>query len=180
MPLSGWLCDLKYDNGWPLAFYIFGVLGVIWFFFWMWIVHDTPSSHPTIDPQERLYILSGIGEQQTDPNAANESTPWFQILTSGPVWAILVTQCGQAWMFYTQLTEMPTYMTNMLHFNIEENAVSSSIPYLTSWIAGLLFSSFADWLLLKGCLSPITSFKLFNSVGKFIFCLHFFYSSCQF
>lgn len=36
-----------------------------------------------------------------------------------PLWAILVTQCGQSWAFYTLLTELPTYMSKILHIEIQ-------------------------------------------------------------
>lgn len=42
------------------------------------------------------------------------------MLTCVPLWAILVTQCGQSWAFYTQLTELPTYMSQILHFDIQQ------------------------------------------------------------
>lgn len=42
----------------------------------------------------------------------------MKFLTCVPLWAILIAQCGQSWLFYTQLTELPTYMNNILHFDI--------------------------------------------------------------
>lgn len=63
LPLSGWLCSLEFDGGWPLCFYLFGGIGIIWFIFWMFLVYDTPSSHPRIDRQEQAFILASIGPQ---------------------------------------------------------------------------------------------------------------------
>lgn len=63
LPLSGWLCSLELDNGWPLCFYIFGGIGIIWFILWMFLVYDTPTSHPRIDRQEQAFILASIGPQ---------------------------------------------------------------------------------------------------------------------
>ncbi|KAH1015828.1 putative inorganic phosphate cotransporter isoform X2 [Dendroctonus ponderosae] len=167
LPLSGWLCSLKMSDGtggWPLAFYIFGVLGVIWFIFWIFLVYDSPTTHPRIDRQEQAFILASIGPQDEDKSAV----PWSKMLTCLPLWAILVTQCGNSWAFYTQLTELPTYMAQILHFDIESNAVLSAVPYLTSWWAGIFFSIFADWLLLKGYISLSLSYKLWNSVASVI------------
>ena len=31
LPLSGWLCSLELDHGWPLTFYVPGFIGVFWF-----------------------------------------------------------------------------------------------------------------------------------------------------
>jgi ACS family sodium-dependent inorganic phosphate cotransporter-like MFS transporter 5 len=56
LPLSGLLCQYGFDGGWPTVFYVFGALGVLWFLFWMPMVADTPSRHPTISVEERDYI----------------------------------------------------------------------------------------------------------------------------
>lgn len=56
LPVSGYLCSLTLWGGWPLAFYLFGGLGIVWYVFWLIFVYDTPAEHPKIDPQERLYI----------------------------------------------------------------------------------------------------------------------------
>ncbi|XP_044252844.1 putative inorganic phosphate cotransporter [Tribolium madens] len=165
LPLSGWLCSLELDGGWPLCFYLFGFLGIIWFVFWCFLIYDSPSTHPRINPQERAFILASIGPQDEDDRAA---IPWLKMLTCVPLWAILITQCGQSWAFYTQLTELPTYMSQILHFDIQANALLSAIPYLTSWWCGILISIIADWLLSRGYLSLSTSYKVFNSLASIV------------
>ncbi|XP_028173532.1 putative inorganic phosphate cotransporter [Ostrinia nubilalis] len=165
LPISGWLCTLDFAHGWPLCFYLFGCLGVIWFIAWMFLVYDSPQTHPRICPKEIEYITATIGPQEDKPSM---SIPWCKFLTCVPLWAILIAQCGQSWLFYTQLIELPTYMNNILHYDIVSNARLSAIPYLTSWIAGILISIFADWILVKGWLSRLTSMKLWNTVAAFI------------
>uniref|UniRef100_A0A1B0DG88 Major facilitator superfamily (MFS) profile domain-containing protein n=1 Tax=Phlebotomus papatasi TaxID=29031 RepID=A0A1B0DG88_PHLPP len=170
LPLSGWLCSLDFLDGWPLAFYLFGALGVVWFIFWMYLVYNSPSQHPRISPQEKHYIqrsLQRLDDELLDTTGDN-SIPWRSILTCLPMWAILVTQCGQAWAFYTLLTELPTYMDNILHFGINANAVLSSLQYLTAWIFGIGSSIVADWILAKGWLSQKNSYKLWNSVASIV------------
>ncbi|XP_005184461.1 sialin isoform X1 [Musca domestica] len=196
MPLAGWLCSLEFGGGWPLAFYVFGILGIVWFAFWMYLVYDKPSMHPRINPNEREYIerCTGLMEKISEPkiprgtlscsedenednyqidmssndNTSTPSIPWRSIMTSVPLWAILITQCGQSWAFYTQLTELPTYMNNILHFEIQSNAVLNSIPYLTSWLAGIACSAVADWMLERRYISTLSSYKFWNSIASII------------
>ena len=52
-------------------------------------------------------------------------TPWKDIFTSVPFWAILVAHTCNNWGFYTLLTTMPMYMKKVLKFNIS----SVSIPF---------------------------------------------------
>ena len=92
--------------------------------------------------------------------------PWGSIFTSLPVWAIMITQCGQAWAFYTLLTELPTYMDRILHMDVQQDALLSALPYLSAWIVGLIISTFADALLVRQLISPLTSFKLWNTIGS--------------
>lgn len=63
MPLTGWLCTLDLYGGWPLAFYLFGILGIIWFIVWLYLVFDSPVAHPRISIEERNYILAAVGPQ---------------------------------------------------------------------------------------------------------------------
>lgn len=63
LPLSGWLCSLEFMGGWPLCFYLFGFLGIIWFVFWCYFIYDSPAVHPRICQQERMFILASMGPQ---------------------------------------------------------------------------------------------------------------------
>lgn len=170
LPITGWLCSVDFLGGWPLAFYIFGFLGFIWFLFWIFLVFDTPSSHPYISWNEKNYIerqMRNSGMELSEDDATCD-IPWCAILKSGPLWGILITQCGQSWAFYTQLTELPTYMNNILHFSIESNASLNALPYLTSWIGGILCSMCADWMLEKEYISLKNSYKLWNSIAAIV------------
>jgi ACS family sodium-dependent inorganic phosphate cotransporter-like MFS transporter 5 len=42
----------------------------------------------------------------------------------------------------------------------------STLPYITGWLLAIGISHFADWLIAKGFLSVLNSYKLFNSVGE--------------
>ncbi|XP_012274973.1 sialin isoform X2 [Orussus abietinus] len=163
LPVSGWLCSLEFWGGWPLAFYLFGGLGIVWYIFWLLFVYDTPSEHPRIDPQERAYIEACVESKDEDDDLG---VPWLAIFTSLPMWAITITQCGQAWAFYTLLTELPTYMDRILHYNVQQDAFLSALPYLSAWIMGLVISSIADALLARQMISPLISIKLWNTVAS--------------
>ena len=52
--------------------------------------------------------------------------PYKAIFTSVPFYAILIAHCCQNWGFYTLLTELPTYMSKILHFDIKEVILKNS------------------------------------------------------
>ena len=49
--------------------------------------------------------------------------PWRDILTSLPVFAIVVTNVTCLWQGYTLLTNIPTYMREVLRFDIRSVSV---------------------------------------------------------
>lgn len=48
-----------------------------------------------------------------------QSKPWKSILTSRPVWAILVANAAGNYGAYMLLTQMPTYLKEVLKFDIK-------------------------------------------------------------
>lgn len=46
--------------------------------------------------------------------------PWRAIVTSRPLWAIVVAHFSYNWTFYTLLTLLPTYMNDILGFSIQQ------------------------------------------------------------
>ena len=117
LPLSGWLCSIDWIDGWPLAFYVPGIVGVLWLIGWFTLVHDNPQVHPTIAQDEKLFILSTTGAS-TKRKSAKE-TPWLSIFGSVHFWAILVAHFGHNWGFTMLLTELPSYMNEVLHFDLK-------------------------------------------------------------
>ena len=54
MPISGALAD---DVSWQSVFYFFGILGCIWFIFWLFLCFDSPATHPRISQVMALLKL---------------------------------------------------------------------------------------------------------------------------
>ena len=78
LPLSGVLCDLELDNGWPFAFYVPGIIGVIWFIFWFFLVFDSPAVHPRIAEDEKRYILASTGVSRPKKVGINSFPPYYK------------------------------------------------------------------------------------------------------
>jgi len=176
LPISGYLCDVW---GWESVFYVFGSLGVVWYFFWWKYVYDTPSLHPRIDPAERRHILDSLGTVRTNGPLP---VPWLKIFTSGPVWALVLTHMSQNYGFYTILTELPTYMAAVLHFNIKSNALVSALPYTLMFIMSIVSTQAADYILARGYDRTAVR-KVFNSLAIYlpaVFIVLAGYSGCDY
>ena len=79
--------------------------------------------------------------------------------------ALTVAHCAHNWGFWTILTEIPSYMKSVLHFNIKQNALLSALPYFAMLVMSLTLSPFADWMNNKKILKVEFSRKLFNTIG---------------
>lgn len=47
-------------------------------------------------------------------------TPWGKLLTSWPVWALIIAETGHDWGLYTMVTDLPKYMSDVMHFDIAQ------------------------------------------------------------
>nr|XP_053635789.1 sialin-like [Cherax quadricarinatus] len=163
MAATGWLCDSDFMGGWPSVFYIFGVLGVVWSIVWFLLVFNHPQLHPRISEEEREYILYYCGKKREKALPL----PWKAVFTSLPVWAIIVVHFGNNWGFYTLLTELPTYLDKIQHFNLKSNGLLSALPYLVMWIFSLVYCSIVDRLLAASKVSNLAVRRVSMSIGIF-------------
>ena len=61
------LVSRERSRDWTIHLRVFllkGTLGFLWFFAWMYFVHDTPREHPTISKEELKYIETTVGKEQ--------------------------------------------------------------------------------------------------------------------
>ncbi|KAF2887772.1 hypothetical protein ILUMI_18401, partial [Ignelater luminosus] len=161
MPVCAYLSKAL---GWESIFYVFGVIGLIWFVCWTWIVADAPSQDPHISKAELKYIKESLGDQDHNGRVKH---PWRSMLTSAPVWAVVVAHVSENWGFYTLLTQLPKFMKDILHFELGKTGIMSAIPYLAMSITLQFAGHLADWLQLKGILTTTQVRKVFNC-GAFI------------
>lgn len=59
MFITGLFAASKY--GWPMAFYFYGVLGLVWCVLMFFFGYDSPSEHPSISKAEKFYIENSLG-----------------------------------------------------------------------------------------------------------------------
>lgn len=164
MPLSGLLAEYGFDGGWPSIFYVFGIIGTLWSIAFIIFVYEDPSSHPTIDEKERKYINSSLWGTA---NMTSPPIPVKAILTSLPFYAILLAHIGHNYGYETLMTELPTYMKQVLRFSIKENGVLSSLPYLAMWLFSMFISIIADWMITSKRFTHTSTRKIINSIGQY-------------
>ncbi|XP_042868216.1 putative inorganic phosphate cotransporter [Penaeus japonicus] len=140
LPLSGWLCEQAFLDGWPLVFYAFGGLGLASGVAWLALVSDFPEDHPHISLEEKADIKQHSGAQSRKPGPF----PWRSMMTSLPVWSLIIVHVGHNWGSYTLMTQIPTYLKNIQHFDMKSNGLLSALPYLAMWLFSMSFSMLMD------------------------------------
>jgi MFS family permease len=131
--------------GWQWAFYSFGALGVVWFFFWQRLVTATPQEHSSISKQELDHIESSSGGV-----SEKESPPWHSFLKSMPVWAIVVAHFCNNWSLFVLLSWMPTYINKGLGVDYASVGILTMIPSIFSVLFLNIAGSTADRLIRNG------------------------------
>ncbi|XP_054762295.1 vesicular glutamate transporter 2-like [Lytechinus pictus] len=164
MPIAGILTDYA---GWPAVFYVFGAMGIIWYVFFMWIVHETPAKHPTITKEERNYIEESIGEGRglVAQRITVRNVPWKKFFTSMPVYAIIVANFCRSWTFYLLLTSQPSYFEQVFDYAISKVGFISALPHLVMAIIVPFGGQLADFLRRRQYMSTTMVRKVFNCGG---------------
>ncbi|KAG6449210.1 hypothetical protein O3G_MSEX005914 [Manduca sexta] len=150
--------------GWPVIFYVNGALGAIWTAFYVFVGSASPETSGMISAEEKLYIQTSLGHVG---KTRKLKTPWKSILTSLPFLSLIFVHCCQGWGFWTLMTEMPSYLNQVLGVDIKSNGVMSALPYLAMYLLSFPFGFFSDYVLKKNYLTITTTRKLNNSIGLF-------------
>lgn len=147
--------------GWPASFYILSGIGFLWCIVWFFFGQNSPASHPTINPKERIYIQTSLkqGSNKDIP------IPWKSILTCVPFYAIMATVTGNVWGSGVLSTELPTYLSKVMNFDVKSSALVSSLPTVGTFFFGLLTGVLSDWVISKKILSRLVARRVFNLIG---------------
>ena len=131
--------------GWEWSFYLFGVVGVLWFVLWQRSMTSTPADHGSISAEELALISSNAIEQ-----AAVGPVPWREFLSRGPVWAIIVAHFCANWSLYVLLTWLPTYVNKGLGVDYESVGWYTMMPHLALFLSLNVAGNVADRLIQRG------------------------------
>ena len=72
-----------------------------------------------------MLFIPGINQYKIDKLSSPlyfqlKNTPWTKIFSSIPLWGLMISHFCHSWGFYTLLTCLPTYMSDVLHFDLSK------------------------------------------------------------
>jgi len=130
----------------------------------MILTTDSPKTHKYISSSELNYILESTS-QRTDNNI--QKAPWLAILGSKACIAIFISHFCYNWSMFFFLTELPSFMNDILLFDIETSGIFSTLPYLACWIIACFGAYMSDIIINYKIMTRKSARKLFNILGLF-------------
>jgi ACS family sodium-dependent inorganic phosphate cotransporter len=128
LPLTGWLVR---DFGWPVPFYAFGAIGLVWAALWFAKVGDG----------------RGVPEESA---TASRSIPWSALLSTPAVWAIVVAHFCSNWCLYVMLAWLPSYFKTTFGLSLANAGLLSAAPWAAYFVMANVGGWWADRLIRSG------------------------------
>ncbi|MEQ1512814.1 MAG: MFS transporter [Lysobacteraceae bacterium] len=127
---------------WRAAFYITGVLGVLWLIAW-WLVYRHPSEHPRVSPAELAWI-------QRDPADSSERMRWRRLLKVRETWAYALGKffIDPIWWFF--LFWLPGYLFERYHLDLKTFGLPLAAIYLISDLGSIAGGWLSSRLIARG------------------------------
>ncbi|CAN7998887.1 unnamed protein product [Ixodes hexagonus] len=138
--------------------YLYGLMGILWVLPWFLLVSESPSKHPGVSTREKIYIIDSLQLQEHVPFSQQGSVPIKAILSSGPVWAILLASFSRSWTFNTLLHIVQWYYNDEVRY-------AKELPYLFMMVSVVLSGFVADALQQRNVMTTSTVRKTFAGTG---------------
>ncbi|CAG9865215.1 unnamed protein product [Phyllotreta striolata] len=162
MPISGAIAASPY--GWPMTYYAFGGACVLSCVLYGVLGSNSPSTHKSITEEERSFIV----KTAINTTVKGPKTPWGKIVTCVPFWACVFTTTCMVLLNWIFLSQIPTYMSKIMRYDLKSNGLLTSLIYLTQWAVCITSSIVADFLINKNYLRPTLTRKLFTAIGMIV------------
>ena len=155
--------------GWEWAFYIFGIVGLVWFIFWNRNISSYPAEHKKISSKELQYI-----SENAPSSEPAKKIPLKDLLLNKPFLAIVAATFANNWSLFVFLSFLPKFIDNELGIDLESRifVILIIIPSIISVLALNAGGFLADKMIRNG-MKVVKVRKIVNSIGFFgsAFCL---------
>lgn len=140
--VTGWILA-RFE--WPMAFYGFGVAGLLWVGVWWIAVSNDPARDPHMTPGERELLRA-----TTPPPAPAGPVPWRALLLRVPVAAMVASHFATLWVLYFLLAWLPSYFRDVQHLGIADAGLFSAAPWLAMFAVSNVAAPLADRMIAGG------------------------------
>ncbi|KAF7825900.1 putative anion transporter 5 [Senna tora] len=143
-------------------------LGTMWCLLWFKYASDPPRIENPKENPELLLPIKGTQKLKVENGKLpmkNSQIPWMKILTSLPVWAIVVNNFTFHYGLYVLMNWLPTYFELGLQISLHDMGSSKMMPYLNMFIFSNIGGVVADYLITKRIMFVTKTRKFLNTIG---------------
>ena len=145
--LAGWA-------GWQRAFWVLGLVGVIWAIFFARWFRDRPEEMPGVNQAERELIRAKTGGEDSiyddaEGTLAHAPVPWARLVSSFSLLALYVVSFSMSFCWYFFVTFLPKYFKEQHGIDYAQSEIVSGLPLLAGAVACLAGGRLSDWLVTK-------------------------------
>lgn len=160
-PLVAWAI-LVYN--WRAAFMITGALGLAWVALWFWF-YEAPAKHSRLSADELAYIAAG---QEKHLQGDGTRPSLLSIASQRNFWGIALPRFLADPTWGTLSFWLPVYLTKVRHFDLQQIALYSWLPFLAA-DAGCMVGGTVSLALQKyGKVSLLNARRCAFTLGAFL------------
>jgi ACS family sodium-dependent inorganic phosphate cotransporter len=153
---TGWLLT-RFD--WPSAFYVFGVIGLVWCVVWFAFARDRPDLDPHLSPHERALLA-----REAEPARTEQDGSWRVLLRYRATWALFMAHFANTWTLYVLLSWLPSYLREVQHMSIGAAGIWSAGPWMSMFLMMYAGAAFTEWVVRRTA-SVAAARKLVQAIG---------------
>lgn len=121
--LSKSLCIQGYGNinNIGASFFISGLLGLIWCFFWILYVYDSPEEHRVMYKSEKIKLLKEnfhFMRKKIEYMYINSKIPWRKIFSSKCLMGIFIAHFSMSFVQFLLFIYLDSYLENVMNIHI--------------------------------------------------------------
>jgi len=140
---------------WQGAFYLYGLLGILWFAVWASLARSRPSGKSDWDTPDAAPDTAETGSV-TGQNDVFAQTVYPRLtmrgmLRSRAVWAIAIAHICINWSLYLVLSWFPTFVNRELGADLQLAGFLALAPTIVSLVMAPLAGRLFDRLVARGC-----------------------------
>jgi ACS family hexuronate transporter-like MFS transporter len=130
--------------GWRSAFFLPGLLGLVWLAVWLAIYH-LPEALPGITQKELQQLAE---ESANDTSSARAS--WFALLKDRNVLALVLSRLVSDPVWYFYVFWIPEYLKRERGFSLAEIGMYAWMPFVAGALGGMVGGRASDALIARG------------------------------
>ena len=153
---------------WQGAFYLYGLLGILWFAVWAPLARSRPADNTGWDTSDAAPAAAEAGAV-TDQNDVSAQTVYPRLtvrgmLRSRAVWAIAIAHICINWSLYLVLSWFPTFVNRELGADLQLAGFLALAPTIVSLVMAPLAGRLFDRLVARG-LDRLTVRRIMQSLA---------------